>query len=160
VKFLTAIIVASIIILVLVMVTTTATAEPTYPSATYQGKTAKWWAKRAVQARKDANARGRTLQIHRQVNRQRVSFGSGGVTRAFLCIHSFEAGWNARTGNGYYGGMQMDMDFQRAYGREFLNSLGTADNWPPFIQMAVAMRAYYSGRGFGPWPNTRLKCGV
>jgi hypothetical protein len=30
-------------------------------SATYQGKTVQWWAKRAVQARKDANARGQTL---------------------------------------------------------------------------------------------------
>ncbi|HVM69992.1 MAG TPA: hypothetical protein VM204_09200 [Gaiellaceae bacterium] len=30
--------------------------------ATYQGKSARWWAKRAVQARKDANARGRTIR--------------------------------------------------------------------------------------------------
>jgi soluble lytic murein transglycosylase-like protein len=29
---------------------------------TYQGKTAGWWARRAVQARKDANKRGRTIQ--------------------------------------------------------------------------------------------------
>jgi len=159
VKFLTAIIVVCILVIISLL-TTTATAEPTYPSATYQGKTAKWWAKRAVQARKDANARGRTIKIHQKANRQRVSLGSSGVTHAFLCIHSFEGAWNSATGNGYYGGMQMDMSFQRAYGREFLDNLGTADNWPPFIQMAVAMRAYYSGRGFGPWPNTRLSCGV
>lgn len=158
-KFLTAILVG-VALLVAGFTTTIATAEPTYPSATYQGKTAKWWAKRAVQARKDANARGRTIQMHRKANRLRVSLGSGGVTRAFMCIHSFEGTWDSHTGNGYYGGMQMDMSFQRAYGAEFLNALGTANNWPPFIQMAVAMRAYYGGRGFGPWPNTRLKCGV
>lgn len=32
------------------------------PGTRYQGKTARWWAKRAVQARKDANARGRTIR--------------------------------------------------------------------------------------------------
>ena len=32
------------------------------PAATYQGKSARWWARRAVQARKDANARGRTIK--------------------------------------------------------------------------------------------------
>jgi len=159
VKFLTAIIVAALVVLTLYSVTT-ATAEPQYPSATYQGKTAKWWAKRAVQARKDANARARTIKIHKLANRKHVSLGSSGVVRAFMCIHSFEGAWNSHTGNGYYGGMQMDMDFQRAYGREFLNGIGTADKWPSFVQITVAMRAYYSGRGFGPWPNTRLKCGV
>lgn len=30
--------------------------------ATYQGKSARWWTRRAVQARKDANARGRTIK--------------------------------------------------------------------------------------------------
>jgi hypothetical protein len=35
--------------------------EVTTLSATYQGKSAQWWAKRAVQARKDANARGQTV---------------------------------------------------------------------------------------------------
>lgn len=40
---------------------TTATADFTTPSATYQGKTVQWWAKRAVQARKDANVRGQTI---------------------------------------------------------------------------------------------------
>lgn len=59
-KLLTAI----IIVVILTMVggaTITATAESATPSATYQGKTVKWWAKRAVQARKDANARGKTV---------------------------------------------------------------------------------------------------
>jgi hypothetical protein len=60
VRVLTAIFVA----LMLLVVVTTATAEVSRPndSQTYQGKTAQWWAKRAVQARKDANARGVTIR--------------------------------------------------------------------------------------------------
>jgi len=56
VKLLTAIFV--VVILTLIGgATATATADRSSPSATtYQGKSAVWWAKRAVQARKDANA--------------------------------------------------------------------------------------------------------
>src|SRR5262249_27216003 len=35
---------------------------------------------------------------------------------AFQCIHRFEGAWNSNTGNGYYGGLQMDASFQRRYG--------------------------------------------
>jgi hypothetical protein len=34
--------------------------------ATYQGKSAHWWAKRAIQARKDANVRGSTIKVLRR----------------------------------------------------------------------------------------------
>ena len=39
--------------------------------STYQGKGVRWWAKRAVQARKDANARGRTIKRLRAELRRR-----------------------------------------------------------------------------------------
>lgn len=80
--------------------------------------------------------------------------------REWLCIHSGEGSWNANTGNGYYGGLQMDMTFQRTYGPELLRRKGTANNWTPFEQMWVAERAYRSGRGFYPWPNTARRCGL
>ncbi len=79
---------------------------------------------------------------------------------AFLCIHRYEAGWNANTGNGYYGGLQMDLGFQRTYGADFARRWGTADNWPAWAQLLTAVRAYRSGRGFGPWPNTSRACGL
>jgi hypothetical protein len=79
---------------------------------------------------------------------------------AFLCIHHYEGAWNANTGNGYYGGLQMDTSFQSSYGREFVAQWGTADNWPVWAQLEAAKRAYMSGRGFGPWPNTALACGL
>ncbi|HEX6388164.1 MAG TPA: hypothetical protein VFZ89_01915 [Solirubrobacteraceae bacterium] len=83
---------------------------------------------------------------------------------AWMCIHRYERhpaqGWRTRTGNGYYGGLQMDLAFQRTYGRELLRRKGTANNWKPYEQMWVAERAYRSGRGFYPWPNTARSCGL
>lgn len=82
----------------------------------------------------------------------------------WLCIHRYERhpaqGWATQTGNGYYGGLQMDMNFQRAYGNELLRRKGTANNWTSLEQMWVAERAYVSGRGFHPWPNTARYCGL
>ncbi len=78
----------------------------------------------------------------------------------WLCIHRYEGAWNANTGNGYYGGLQMDITFQRTYGWYLLNSKGTADRWTPNEQMWVAERARRSGRGFYPWPNTARYCGL
>jgi hypothetical protein len=82
----------------------------------------------------------------------------------WLCIHRYERdpgqGWATRTGNGYYGGLQMDIDFQRTYGRELLRRKGTADRWTAAEQMWVAERAHRSGRGFHPWPNTARYCGL
>jgi Transglycosylase-like domain len=84
----------------------------------------------------------------------------GWLVSAFLCIHRYEGGWGSNTGNGYYGGLQMDLGFQRSYGGDYLARFGTADNWPPAAQIEVAARAYEAGRGFGPWPNTARACGL
>ncbi len=78
----------------------------------------------------------------------------------WLCIHAGEGAWNSNTGNGYYGGLQMDWDFMSTYGPELLRSKGPANNWTPLEQMIVAQRAYDSGRGFYPWPNTARDCGL
>jgi hypothetical protein len=78
----------------------------------------------------------------------------------WLCIHRGEAGWDANTGNGYYGGLQMDLGFQRTYGAFLLRIKGTANHWTPLEQMWVAERAHDSGRGFYPWPVTARNCGL
>jgi hypothetical protein len=54
----------------------------------------------------------------------------------------------------------MDMAFMRIYGASLLRRKGTADNWTPLEQMWVAEKAYRSGRGFYPWPNTARACGL
>lgn len=75
------------------------------------------------------------------------------------CIHEHEGAWNANTGNGYYGGLQMDISFQLAHGRRFYERWGTANNWPVWAQLAAAEDAYRT-RGFSPWPNTARYCGL
>ena len=54
----------------------------------------------------------------------------------------------------------MDIYFQRTYGPELLRRKGTANKWTAVEQMWVAERAYRSGRGFYPWPNTARYCGL
>ena len=84
---------------------------------------------------------------------------------AFGCIHSKEGSWTSDTGNKYYGGLQMDLGFQKTYGAEFLALWGTANNWPIEAQIVAAHRAKvgyggYGARGYGPWPKTGPACGL
>ena len=83
---------------------------------------------------------------------------------AWFCIYRHERhprmGWRTRTGNGFYGGLQMNLEFQRIYGADLLRRKGTAERWSPLEQIWVAERAYRSGRGFYPWPNTARACGL
>ncbi len=80
--------------------------------------------------------------------------------RVWLCIHRHEGPWTANTGNGYYGGLQMDRTFQRQYAPRFLRRKGMAHRWKPIEQIWVAERARRSGRGFYPWPNAARMCGL
>ena len=43
---------------------------------------------------------------------------------AFLCIHHYEGAWTSNTGNGYYGGLQMDRRLHAAVRRRVRRSLG------------------------------------
>jgi hypothetical protein len=78
--------------------------------------------------------------------------------REWLCIHDHEGRWTDPDAP-YYGGLQMDWEFQATYGPELLRKKGTADHWTPLEQMWVAERAYRT-RGFWPWPNTARYCGL
>lgn len=89
-----------------------------------------------------------------------------GDVRAWGCIH-----YNPRVGHGegawndpnppYWGGLQMDLSFQRHYGLDMMKVYGgTADRWHPYDQIIVAERARRSGRGYYPWPNTARACGL
>lgn len=79
--------------------------------------------------------------------------------RQWLCIHRYEGSWQDPNPP-YYGGLQMDLGFQRSYGGILLRTKGTAEHWTPMEQMIVAETAYYAGRGFHPWPNTARYCGL
>jgi len=79
--------------------------------------------------------------------------------RAWRCIHRHEGSWRD-PGAPYYGGLQMDLAFQRAYGRRLLRRKGTANRWTPLEQMWVAEKALRAGRGFHPWPTAARLCGL
>ena len=72
--------------------------------------------------------------------------------------------WNCNTGNGYYGGLQMDVSFERTYNWTAYKLWGNANKWPKNSQMLAADRAYngYHGagaRGLTPWPSSRREFG-
>ena len=78
---------------------------------------------------------------------------------AWRCIHKYEGAWDDPNAP-YYGGLQMDLGFQRAYGRYLLRRKGTANRWSRGEQMWTAERALRAGRGFYPWPVTARRCGL
>lgn len=81
------------------------------------------------------------------------------LVRKWRCVHRREGAWNASTGNGYHGGLQMDRSFQAIYGPEFARRWGTADRWPMWAQLVAAERAWQV-RGWEPWPTTARLCGL
>jgi hypothetical protein len=107
----------------------------------------------------EARAAAAALDVSRHVTRMTLA-GPPQLTQAFLCIHHFEGAWNSATGNGYYGGLQMNLTFMRHYGADFLQRYGTADHWPAWAQVEASVRAYRAGRGFWPWPRTAAACGL
>lgn len=105
------------------------------------------------------HGKARKANAHARMRPAVPALSNDWLTRAFLCIHRYEGSWTDPNPP-YWGGLQMDWNFMSAYGGKYLRRLGTADRWPPATQIAVAKVAYYSGRGFGPWPNTRRMCGL
>jgi hypothetical protein len=83
--------------------------------------------------------------------------------RKWLCIFSHERdprqGWRTNTGNGYYGGLQMDVAFQRRYGAWLLRAKGRAHRWTPIEQVWVAERGRRV-QGWYAWPVSARSCGL
>ena len=81
----------------------------------------------------------------------------------WLCIFRYERnpdqGWHTYTGNGFYGGLQMDLGFQRHYGLWLLRRKGPAHRWTPIEQIWVAERGRRV-QGWYAWPNAASACGL
>ena len=77
---------------------------------------------------------------------------------AWLCIHRYEGSWKDRW-DPYWGGLQFDRQFMDTYG-SYLVRLKGYSGWSVLEQMWTAEKAFRSGRGFGPWPNTARYCGL
>jgi len=95
-------------------------------------------------------------QWRQRARRARTTAHSPPHAAGWRCIHSYEGAWDDPEAP-YFGGLQMDLTFQRTYGGDLLRRKGTADNWTPLEQMWVAERAHRY-RGFSPWPNTARLC--
>jgi len=80
---------------------------------------------------------------------------------AWMCIAKYESGttWTLTDSSPYYGGLQMDREFQEYYAPDLYRTKGTADHWSPEEQMLTAEKAL-PARGFTPWPNTARMCGL
>ena len=62
--------------------------------------------------------------------------------------------WHINTGNGYYGGLQENMDFWRSYGDP---TYARPDLAPKSAQIEAAVKARDGGRGYEPWPQCSVK---
>ena len=134
----------------------------------YQSATWRWQRLMGVRPRR-RRARALTEMSIPDVQRavrlwQRRAIAHGGRRQkpphlaAWLCIHHYEGSWTDG-GGPYYGGLQMDLGFQRTYAPRLLRTKGTADHWTPLEQIWTAEKAAKS-RGFWPWPNTARFCGL
>lgn len=115
------------------------------PTFSLSAHTPRWkWVQRHMAAHK--RAKGKCLLPVR-------------MPHAWACIHRYEGSWQD-DGDPYWGGLQMDRGFMETYAPQWLLAKGFANHWTPNQQMWVAERAYFSGRGFWPWPNTARFCGL
>jgi hypothetical protein len=136
--------------------------EPTTSEPTTTAPETDWQARAQANAREAHYWKRHAHRYRGWVLRLRASLKAmpSPVSAGLRCVHLGEGAWSANTGNGYFGGLQMDRHFQATYGAPLLRRYGSADRWPVEAQLAVGTIAVYSGRGFGPWPNTRRPCGL
>lgn len=112
-----------------------------------------------IPAPADCQRGGHALAIPPRGGHALVVLDPVGDVAAWTCIHQREGAWTADTGNGYHGGLQMDVGFMTTYGSDMRARYdGWAEVWSPRDQMVVAERARSSGRGYYPWPNTARAC--
>lgn len=75
------------------------------------------------------------------------------------CVVNHEGGWTSVNKWGYYGRFQMDVSFQREtpYGRWAYARWGTADHWPPDVQVQHAY-SIWRYAGWSRWPTYNRYC--
>jgi hypothetical protein len=121
--------------------------------ATYQGKTAEWWAKRAVQARKDANARGRTIR-RLEATLQRTL-----IPWYWFAIGRCESGlrWSYNGRSGFDGAVQFHPGTWSAYRLPSYPKFAYLAS--PFQQLVVA-ELVLARQGWRAWPHCSRKVGL
>lgn len=119
----------------------------------------------AAEAQKEAEAEAarqaeiaRQQEIAEQQAAQQAPPARSGSVWDDLAACESGGNWSINTGNGYYGGLQMDMQFWNTYkapGDPERADLASRD-----AQIAAATRARDSGRGYYPWPSCARQLGL
>lgn len=119
----------------------------------YQGRSARWWARRAVQARKDANARGRTIR------RLRATLERGLIPWYWIRVGSCESGlrWHYDGPSGFDGALQFHPGTWSAYRLPSYPRLAWQAS--PFQQLVVA-EIVLAAQGWRAWPACSRKVGL
>jgi hypothetical protein len=115
----------------------------------------RWALRFRRERRKVTTLRHRLARMTMHVRTRSLQSASVGHMQGWLCIHAREGAWDAQTGNGYYGGLQM------TYG--WAGRVSNAAQLSPGQQMAAAeAEAAEHGWAYswmaGQWPNTFPPC--
>lgn len=129
--------------------------------ARYQGKGIRWWVGRAVQNKKDANARGQTiLSLRRQNDRlTHQDWPYRPATSIWDRVASCESGrnWDYNGRSGFDGGLQFHPGTWAAY---------RPAGYPSFAyqasreQQIVVAEMVLSEQGWGAWPACSRELGL
>jgi len=135
-----------------------ASAEPrsvtvTVTEGRYQGKTAAWWARRAVQNKKDALARGRTIR------RLKATARRGFIPWYWVAVGSCESGlrWDYNGSSGFDGAIQFHPGTWSAY--RLPSYPAFAWQASPFQQLVVG-ELVLARQGWRAWPACSRKVGL
>ncbi len=81
------------------------------------------------------------------------------LTPTVQCVVNHEGAWTSVNPAGYYGRFQMDIPFQNEtpYGRAAFSRWGTANNWPPIVQVKHA-HGVWTYAGWSRWPTYYAYC--
>jgi len=135
-------------------------------AATYQGKTAEWWAKRAQQARRDANARGLTIKrlkktvardvtIQEAVSLASIVYPQLSTDRAWCLIgHESKGNPNARNRQSVWNGEHATGLYQFLPSTYASTPFGGFSIYNPLAQALAAGWMHAHGRG-GEWSTCR-----
>ena len=120
---------------------------------TVQGKRVEWWARHAIQARKDANKRGRTIR------RLKAQMRRGIVPWYWLAVGSCESGlrWTYNGGSGFDGAVQFH---PRTWATNKLPGYPSYAYQASAFQQLVVAEIVLSQQGWAAWPACSRKLGL
>lgn len=105
-----------------------------------------------------------TCGVGSTVAKAKSTWSDSAIAKGLVCIHKYEMyghpeSWDEGYGT-YRGGLQMDENFENAYGKFFVRKWGRSNNWPIWAQIRAGINGARARGGFNAWPETRISCGL